>query len=81
MYTGPTVVLANLIAGARLADINIPRPIPGQALPRFLRLEFVSSGTFTSGKIEAAIVIDRIDQVIGTAGAISGYPAGITVAN
>lgn len=75
------VVEANLIAGAQLANIDVPRPVNGQAMPRFLRLSFVSTGTHTSGAVEGCIVIDRNDAVRGTTGALSGYPAGITVAN
>ena len=81
MYTGPAVLEATLIIGARLADIDVPRPIAGQALPRFLRLEYVTVGTHTAGTLESAIVLDRNDQVVGTTGAISGYRAGINVAN
>lgn len=81
MYTGPAVVEANLIAGARLADIDVPRPVPGQAIPRFLRLEYVTVGTHTSGAVEGTIVLDRNDQPLGTTGALSGYQAGINVAN
>lgn len=81
MYTGPAVLEANLIAGARIADIDVPRVIPGQALPRFLRLNYVTSGTHTAGKVEGTIVIDRDDQIKGTTGKLSGYPAGLNVAN
>lgn len=81
MYTGPAVIEANLVAGARLADIDVPRPVPGQAIPRFLRLEYVTVGTHNAGALEAAMVLDRVDQPLGTGGALSGYPAGITVAN
>lgn len=81
MYSGPVVAEASLIAGARLADIDIPRPVPGQAIPRFLRLEYVTTGTHTAGKVEAAVVLDRNDQPVGTGGALSGYQAGINVAN
>ena len=80
MYTGPVVLLASLGAGARLADIDIPRPIPGQAMPRFLRLNYINAGTFTAGAIEGAVVLDRNDQPVGTTGALSGYPAGLNVA-
>ena len=81
MYTGPVVAAASLTAGARLADIDIPRPVPGQALPRFLRLEYVNGGTSTAGAVECGIVLDRNDQVVGDTGLISGYPAGVTIAN
>ena len=82
MWQSPAVVAeANLLAGVQLANIDVPRPAPGQVLPRFLRLSFVSVGTHTAGAVEAQIVIDRDDQVLATTGAYSGYPAGITVAN
>lgn len=81
MWTGPAIAEANLIAGAQLANIDVPRPIWEQVLPRFLQLNFISVGTHTGGSIEAQIVIDRDDQVIGSSGAMSGYPAGVTVPN
>ena len=81
MWTSPAILLANLDVGARLANIDVPLPVPNQVLPRFLRLEFISSGTFTDGEIEAAIVIDRMDQVQGLGSVLSAYPPGITIAN
>jgi hypothetical protein len=81
MYTGPTVVEASLIAGARLADIDVPRQVPGQALPRFLRIAYSNTGTHTSGKLEGAIVLDRHDQPEQSNAVLGGYPAGITIAN
>lgn len=81
MYSGPVVLEASLTAGARLADIDIPRPIPGQAMPRFLKLTYITVGTHSSGALEAAVVLDRNDQPVGTTGALSGYPAGLNVAN
>jgi hypothetical protein len=65
MWTSPAVLEADLDVGAQIANIDVPRPVPGQALPRFLRLSFVSSGTHTSGAVQACIVIDRFDQVRG----------------
>lgn len=81
MVTGPVVVEANLIVGAYLLNIDVPRPVPAQALPRFLRLQYVTSGTHTAGKLEGTIVVNRFDQVVGTSGNLSGYPAGLNVAN
>lgn len=82
MWQSPAaVVLASLVAGLQLANIDVPRPAPGQVLPRFLRLRFINVGTFTGGAIEAQIVIDRDDQITGPTGLYSGYPAGLTVAN
>lgn len=82
MWQSPAVVVeASLVAGLQIANIDVPRPAVGQAMPRFLRLEFVSVGTHSAGTVEANIVIDRDDQVIGTTGLYSGYPAGLNVAN
>lgn len=83
MWTSPTFLLATLqVVGTQLANVDVPLAIAGQALPRFLKLYFVTSGSSnTTGTVEAGIVIDRFDQVKGTTGALSGYRAGVTVAN
>ena len=81
MWQSEAIIEANLDAGQQLANITVPRPVPGQAMPRFLRMRYVTVGTHTAGQIYAQIVLDRDDQVVGTNGAYSGYPAGITVAN
>lgn len=81
MWTSPVIAEANLVAGAQLANIDVPRPIPGQPLPRYLRLRYITVGTHTAGLVEAQIVIDRDDQIVGITGAYSGYQAGINVAN
>lgn len=82
MWTSKAYTVANCYAGADLANIDVPRVIPGQALPRFLQLQFIiGTATVTAGTVEAAIVLDRDDQILGTTGAMSGYPAGVTVAN
>ena len=82
MWQSQAIAAAQATAGAQLANIDVPRPVPGQVLPRFLRLRFIQGSTAnTAGTVEAQIVIDRDDQIIGTTGAISGYPAGITIAN
>ena len=81
MWTSPTYLEAAMIQGAELANVDVPRVVWEQVLPRFLKLTFVSTGTHSAGAIEGAIVIDRDDQIIGTTGAMSGYPAGVTVAN
>ena len=80
MWTGPAVVEANLVVG-QIANIDLPRPVAGQVLTRYLRLQYISAGTHSAGAIECQIVLDRFDQVLGTAGTLSGYPAGITVSN
>lgn len=81
MWSTPVIVEASLVAGAQLANVTVPRPIVGQAMPRFLRLQYVTVGTHTAGAIEGQIVLDRDDQVLGAGGIYSGYPAGLNVAN
>lgn len=82
MWQSPAAVVeASLVAGAQLANVDVPRVINGQVLPRFLRLRFITVGTHTAGAIEAQIVLDRDDQIVGATGLYSGYPAGVTVAN
>jgi hypothetical protein len=74
--------LAALIAGARLMDQAVPRPPAGVTFPRFLRLTYVvGTAAFTAGAFESFIVGQRFDQPEITNAVLSGYPAGITVAN
>jgi hypothetical protein len=83
-YSTPAYALAALVVGARLMDMDFPRPPDGVAIPRFLRLQYAIGGaTMTAGIVEANIVIDRMDQpYTGTVNStMGGYPAGITVAN
>ncbi len=82
-WSSPTYTTAQLVAGARLMDMDMPRPPAAVGIPRFLQLGFVSTGTYTSGALEGCIVIDRHDQMYqGTNNAVlGGYPAGITIPN
>jgi hypothetical protein len=82
-WTGPATLLASLTAGARLYDMDMPRPPAGVAVPRFLRMNFVIAGTGTGGTIKAFIVLDRDDHMYqATNNAImGGYPPGVVVAN
>lgn len=73
MLTSAAFTLGSLTAGSRLADISVPRPAPGQAMPRYLRLLYTTVGTHTQGTITAGIVLDRQDW--------SAYPPGITISN
>jgi hypothetical protein len=71
-----------LVQGARLLDIDMPRPAAGDALPRYLRLSYtVGTGVFSAGNVTAAIVLGRPDQIVSAAGYQSGYPSGFTVNN
>lgn len=82
-WTSPAVAEASLVAGARLYDMDMPRPPQGIAIPRFLRLAYITVGTHGAGALQAWIVLDRFDQPYqGTNNAVyGGYPAGINVAN
>ena len=81
ILTGPTVVTANLLVGTRLLDVDWPRIIgafsdrPGavEALPRYLRLGYTATGTFTAGRFFGFLTLDRQDQL--------SYPPGIVIAN
>ena len=83
-WTGPVYAAASLVLGARLYDMDMPRPPAGIAIPRFLRMAYIiGTGVFTACAIQSMIVIDRFDQPHqGTVNTISGgYPAGIVIAN
>lgn len=67
------VTLGNLTAGARILDVDMPRPAQGQSIPRYLRMLYTTVGTHTLGSITAALVLDRQDYV--------AYPAGINISN
>lgn len=77
-----TYALATLIAGARLYDDAVPRPPAGVVFPRFLRLTYVvGTAAFTAGQMESFIVGQRFDQPEIANATLSGYPAGINIAN
>jgi hypothetical protein len=82
-WLSPVYALATLVAGARLYDMDMPRPPAGVAVPRFLQMSYTVAGTGTGGAIKAFIVIDRHDQMYNaTNNAIhGGYPAGIIITN
>lgn len=81
MASGPVVAEASLIAGARLFDDDVPRPAPGQPLPRFLQLGYVSVGTHGAGVLRAFLVLDRHDLPEQANAVLGGYPPGVVVAN
>lgn len=82
-WASPAYAEATLVAGAKLYDMDMPRPPAGIAIPRFLRLSYVTVGTHGAGALKSWIVLDRMDQPYqGTSNAVmGGYPAGVTVAN
>jgi hypothetical protein len=81
MWTSPTVLTANLDQGQQIGNVTVPLPVPGQPMPRFLKMVYTTVGDFTTGTVTAGIVLDRFDQPRGTDGQLSGYRAGINVAN
>ena len=83
-YSTPAYALASLVAGARLMDMDMPRPPDGIAIPRFLRLAYtIAAATTTAGTALSYIVLDRHDLPYNSTvnSTLGGYPAGITVAN
>jgi hypothetical protein len=82
-WLSPAVAEASLVAGARLYDMDMPRPPAGVPVPRFLRLSYITGGTHTAGSLEAAIVLDRHDQMYNASNnaILGGYPPGIVINN
>lgn len=83
-WSSPIYTLAQGVAGARLLDIDFPRPPQGQPVPRFFRLLYqVATADLTGGTVWAGIVPDRDDQMYnGSDNAVQGgYRPGIAVAN
>ena len=83
-WVSPVYLEATLLVGARLMDMDMPRPPAGVVVPRFLRLGYVNgAGTHSTGKVEGTIVLDRHDQMYNSTAnnVLGGYPAGVTIAN
>jgi hypothetical protein len=83
-WLSPAYALATLVQGARLYDMDMPRPPAGVSIPRFLRLLYTVAGaTMTAGNVSAYLVLDRHDQPYSSTGnaVLGGYPAGITIVN
>jgi|SRR5438093_6240150 len=82
-WSSPVYAEATLVAGARLFDMDVPRPPAGVAIPRFLQIQFVTVGTHTAGGLKSWIALDREDyDYQSTGNAVrGGYPAGVTIAN
>jgi len=83
-WSSPAYALATLAAGAKLYEMDMPRPPAGVAIPRFLQMAWtIATAVMTGGAIKSWIVLDREDPMYqGTNNVIrGGYPAGITIAN
>lgn len=83
-WASPIYTIAQLVAGARLLDMDMPRPPQGKAIPRFLMLIYrIATATTTAGTVTAGLVLDRDDQPYKSTdnSKLGGYPAGLIVAN
>jgi hypothetical protein len=82
-WTGPAVLAASLTAGARLYDMDMPRPPAGLPVPRFLQLAYTIAGVGTGGVLKGFIVLDRHDQMYNANAnnILGGYPPGIVITN
>ena len=80
--SSPIYAVAALTAGARLLDIDWPRPPAGVVMPRFVRLLYqVATANATLGTVNAYVVLDRQDQIVSAAVYQSAYPPGLVVNN
>ena len=73
MVSSPVTITANLTQGANILGIHFPNVVPGQAFPRYIRVNYTVVGTMTAGAVTATLVVDRQRNL--------GYPAGRAVAN
>jgi hypothetical protein len=81
MLDSGAIAEASLVAGRYILAVAVPRillptptaPSAAMALPRFLRLQYITVGTHTAGALAGFIVLDREDQI--------SYPPGIIIAN
>lgn len=83
-WTSPAYTVAQMDQGARLLDMDFPRPPQGVGIPRFVRLDYtVATSTFSAGNISAYVVLDREDQLYNSTdnSVLGAYPAGINIAN
>lgn len=82
-WLSPAYAEAALNAGSRLYDMDMPRPPDGIAIPRFLRMGYITVGTHSAGALSAQIVLDRDDHAYSSTdnSIYGGYPAGLNVAN
>lgn len=72
------ILTANLVAGTSIWEVDVAAVIPKGAvngpLPRFLRLNYVIVGTYTSGNVTAEILLHRFDYTAKM------YPSNYVVA-
>jgi hypothetical protein len=83
-WQSPAYAVGVLGAGARLYDMDMPRPPAGIPVPRFLRMSYAIAGAAgTAGTIQSMIVLDRMDQMynVNANNVMGGYPSGVVVQN
>jgi hypothetical protein len=74
MASSRAFALAELVAGANLDSISLPRTSGSQAVPRYLRLLWtVGTATMTAGAVQAGLLLDRQKNI--------SYPPGVTITN
>lgn len=67
------ILLAALIANTRLASFDWPIRKVGVPAPRFIRLNYVTSGTFTAGVVNADLTLGGDDAQAGIPIAAANY--------
>lgn len=83
-WASPSYAAAAVLAqGVRLYDMDMPRPPAGVPIPRFLTLQYTSTGTFANLLIRGNLVLDRMDQIYNASAnnVMGGYAPGIVIAN
>lgn len=68
LATGPTVLLAAMAAGAEILDVPMP-----DTTQRYLAVQYVTVGTFTTGTVGFAGVVEATDNFNNQVAAITGY--------
>jgi hypothetical protein len=84
-WASPAYALATLnTVGARLLEMDFPRPPAGVVVPRFVRLNFTASTAFTgTGGLQAFVLVDRDDAMYNSTNnaIMGGYAPGIVINN
>ena len=66
LYTSATFAASTLVAGAQLV-VPVPPIVPGEALPRFYRFNYVvATSTFSAGAVTGGIIINAPSKLENT---------------
>lgn len=72
-----TIAKSLLVAGATIFRINLPARVIGAAPPRFLQMNYtIATADFTSGAVNAALLLDREDWISFADSQGSGFAVG-----